>query len=224
MVGRGHLGRGAAAPRWPGSASVPGQPARRSSYPPQPARVTAAPRHYSGMSENAGKLSKNGTHGRQESNLRHTALEAVALPLSYARKSNAARFPLRSEPVAGPGEEARRGRTPPLPERRNAASSPGGRTPPLRRRGTLPKTKNAALPGGGRAAAETVTASAVSPAHSRGGPDGRGSLAPAQRPVRRGAVERRDGVNTIGGSPHHLDPLSRALHADSSNNRAPAPP
>jgi len=31
-------------PRWPGSASSPGRLARRSAYPPQPARVTATPR------------------------------------------------------------------------------------------------------------------------------------------------------------------------------------
>src|SRR3954470_23022481 len=38
------LGARTAAPRWPGSASSPVQLAQRSPYPPQPARVTAAPR------------------------------------------------------------------------------------------------------------------------------------------------------------------------------------
>ena len=88
--------------------------------------------------------------------------------------------------------------------------------------------EKAATPGGGRAAAETVTASAVSPAHSRGAPLRGSSHAPnlearAPRLGHAGSIESRNmcgQVNALGGLPHHLDPLSCALRADSSNSSA----
>ncbi len=74
------VGRGRRRPRWPGSASSPVQLTRRSPHPPQPARVTAAPRPYFWDIQRLFNGTENGAHGRQESNPRQTALETVALP------------------------------------------------------------------------------------------------------------------------------------------------
>ena len=126
--------------------------------------------------------------------------------LSYARKSNIARLP-SPRTVAGARPNDR-------PEDPTGAGD-----------------EKAASPGGGRAAAETVTASAVSPAHSRGAPLRGSSHAPrlealAPRLGYAGSIESRNmcgQVSALGGLPHHLDPLSCVPPADSLNSRAHPP-
>ena len=174
------MGEGGGA-RWMGSASSPAQLARRSPYPPQPARVTAAPRPYFWDFRKRYSVVRNGAPG---------------IEYSLAWKS---------------------------PE--HVRTTALGDAP----RG--PETKKAATPGGGRAAAETVTASAVSPAHSRGAPLRGSSHAPrlealAPRLGHAGSIESRNmcgQVSALGGLPHHLDPLSCVLPADSTNSSARPP-
>src|SRR5690242_2962733 len=159
------------------------------------------------------------THGRQESNPRLTALETVALP--FELRPQVEYRTVRQRPQRSPTE------APEKPQRSPTKPQEKPRDAPAKPR----KTKKAATPGGGRAAAETVTASAVSPAHSRGAPLRGSSHAPALEARgpglgHGGTIESRNmcgQVGAVGGLPHHLDPLSCALPADSTNSRAHTP-
>ena len=145
-------GEGQAVSRWPGSASSPGRLARRSSHPPQPARVAAAPHPISTESLPI-ELSNNGARTGGRNRTRNTRIWKPSL---Y-------RIELRPQVC--------------IARRRNSRPSRGG-----------------------RAAVETVTASAVLPAHSHGAPCRRGD-----------ELDRRGGcseVDRTGGLTHHLDPLS----------------
>jgi hypothetical protein len=89
-------------PRWPGSASSPVQLARRSPYPPQPARVTAAPRPYFWDLRNRYSVVGNACTGGRNRTHDTRLWRPLLYHLSYARKSNIARVYRR------PGKARRR--------------------------------------------------------------------------------------------------------------------